>query len=258
MPGGEALPPRLHSTGSPMTTCLGRGPHFLAYDTWKSIEDRIRVAKKDGKGGPAGMGLQRGRRRYGQRAHSQLTGRRPDAFGCPAGYADGFGGSNDNLLGQGDAGMGMPDAATPGPGSLASPGLAPAYPDSLSVSERGGGDDRSFPPKDSSNLPSGDMKVKEAPDDVEQVSSTRTRKWWLRTVWTSTWLIPSFLLSLVGHVEHPDVRLAWRKKINIFWLIFLVNIVVVYIVVFGRLLCPEYFKAWTLDEVAGRQGESDI
>ncbi|KAH6891643.1 chitin synthase 6 [Coprinopsis sp. MPI-PUGE-AT-0042] len=235
------------------------GHVFLTYDTWKSVEDRVRAAEKDGKGGPAGYGGYEGDEdELGTEYTHGGPGEGQMLLGVPAGYAGGFGGSNDNLLGQGGAGMSMPDAATYGPGGLTSPGLAPAYPGSPSVSERGGGD-RGFPPKDSNNLPSGDMKVKEAPNAVEQIPSTRTRKWWLRTVWACTWLIPSFLLSSVGRMKRPDVRLAWREKVTIFWLIFLFNgIVIFYIVVFGRLLCPEYDKAWTLDEVAGHQGDNDI
>ncbi|KAH6899274.1 P-loop containing nucleoside triphosphate hydrolase protein [Coprinopsis sp. MPI-PUGE-AT-0042] len=235
------------------------GHVFLTYDTWKSVEDRVRAAEKDGKGGPAGYGGYEGDddEMSAEYTHSG-PGEGQMLLGVPAGYAGGFGGSNDNLLGQGGAGMSMPDAATYGPGGLTSPGLAPAYPGSPIVSERGGGD-RGFPPKNSNNFPSGDVKVEEAPNAVEQIPSTRTRKWWLRTMWARTWLIPSFLLSSVGRMKHPDVRLAWREKVTIVWLVFLFNgIVIFYIVVFGRLLCPEYDKAWTLDEVAGHHGDNDI
>ncbi|KAH6911943.1 hypothetical protein BKA70DRAFT_1076341, partial [Coprinopsis sp. MPI-PUGE-AT-0042] len=75
--------------------------------------------------------------------------------------------------------------------------------------------DRGFPPKDSSNLPSGDMKVKEVPNAVEQIPSTRTCEWWLKTVWACTWLIASFLLSLIGCMKGLCVRLAWCEKASI-------------------------------------------
>jgi chitin synthase len=102
------------------------------------------------------------------------------------------------------------------------------------------------------------MKVKAAPNAVEQIPSTQTHKWWLRAVWVYIWLIPSFLSS-IGRTKCPDVRLSWREKVTIFWLTFLFNgIVIFYIVVFGRLLCLEYDKAWTLEEVSGHQGENDI
>lgn len=71
-------------------------------------------------------------------------------------------------------------------------------------------------------------------------------------------MIPDFLLKMVGRMKRPDIRLAWREKLTIFWLIFLFNgIVIFYIVIFGRLLCPNYDKAWLTNEVAQHQGEND-
>ncbi|KAG2012867.1 chitin synthase [Coprinopsis cinerea AmutBmut pab1-1] len=70
--------------------------------------------------------------------------------------------------------------------------------------------------------------------------------------------MPSFLLHRIGRMKRPDVRLAWREKFTIFWLIVLFNaLVIFFIVMFGRLLCPEYDRAWSLDEVATHQGEDD-
>ncbi|KAJ7038600.1 chitin synthase-domain-containing protein [Mycena alexandri] len=46
-------------------------------------------------------------------------------------------------------------------------------------------------------------------------------------------------------MKRPHVRLAWREKLAIFLLIFLLNArVVFYIIVFGKLLCPKFDKAW--------------
>ena len=65
------------------------------------------------------------------------------------------------------------------------------------------------------------------------------------------------MLQFVGRMKRPDVRLAWREKVTIFWLIFLFNaLVIFYIVEFGRLLCPN-FKAWGPSEVAQHQGSND-
>jgi chitin synthase len=59
-------------------------------------------------------------------------------------------------------------------------------------------------------------------------------------------------------MKRPDIRLAWREKVTIFWLIFLFNAVVIfYIVLFGRLLCPNFNKAWSINEVNQHQGDSD-
>jgi chitin synthase len=59
-------------------------------------------------------------------------------------------------------------------------------------------------------------------------------------------------------MKRPDIRLAWREKVTIFFLIFLMNaIVIFYIVEFGRLLCPDFDKAWSLTEVAQHTGKND-
>ena len=62
----------------------------------------------------------------------------------------------------------------------------------------------------------------------------------------------------MGRMKRPDIQLAWREKFTTFWLIFLLNAVIIfYIVSFGRLLCPNYDKAWNLQQVRTHTGETD-
>ncbi|KAJ7590720.1 chitin synthase [Mycena floridula] len=94
---------------------------------------------------------------------------------------------------------------------------------------------------------------------VEEIPTTRTRRLWLILVWLNTFWIPNFLLSSLGRMKRPDIRLAWREKVTIFMLIFLLNaIVIFYIVEFGRLLCPSFDKVWASNEVAQHTGTDDI
>ena len=61
-------------------------------------------------------------------------------------------------------------------------------------------------------------------------------------------------------MKRPDIRLPWREKVSIFWLIFILSAVVgvFYIIIeFGHLLCPNFDKAWTSNEVAEHQGTTD-
>ncbi|EIW83186.1 glycosyltransferase family 2 protein [Coniophora puteana RWD-64-598 SS2] len=93
----------------------------------------------------------------------------------------------------------------------------------------------------------------------EQLPATRQRRIWLFLVTITTFFIPDFLLSWLGRMKRPDVRLAWREKFTIFFLILLLNgIVLFYIIVFGRLLCPNFDKAWTANEVAQHTGTNDF
>ncbi|KAH0536150.1 hypothetical protein FGG08_006954 [Glutinoglossum americanum] len=99
----------------------------------------------------------------------------------------------------------------------------------------------------------GDRKV------VTRQPITKTRRIWVTFVWALTFLIPSFVLRFVGRMKRPDVRMAWREKLVLVFLIFLLNgTVVFYIIEFGRLLCPNYDKAWSQKQVSTHQGDSDF
>lgn len=93
----------------------------------------------------------------------------------------------------------------------------------------------------------------------ERLPTTRVRRYWLYLTWLFTWWIPSFLLTHVGRMKRPDVRLAWREKFTIFILIFFANLVVLfYIIAFGVILCPNFNKAWSTGEVAQHTSSNDF
>lgn len=94
---------------------------------------------------------------------------------------------------------------------------------------------------------------------VESAPITVSRRVWVTIVWALTFWIPSHLLRDVGHMKRPDVRMAWREKLVLVAGIFLLNVsIVFYIIVFGRLLCPNYDKAWNPKEVSYHQGNDDF
>ena len=85
------------------------------------------------------------------------------------------------------------------------------------------------------------------------------RKAWIYFVWALTFWIPSPLLRFVGRMKRPDVRFAWREKVVLCLLILFINAAMVFwIIWFGRLLCPNFDKAWTVEEVNTHQGQSDF
>jgi chitin synthase len=105
------------------------------------------------------------------------------------------------------------------------------------------------------NLPAS----KSPPKPVEVVPTTATRRWWVRFVWLCTWWIPSFLLSWIGNMKRSDIRMAWREKVTICFLIFgLCGVVIFYVIFFGKLICPEFDKAWSLDELKAHTAENDF
>jgi len=95
--------------------------------------------------------------------------------------------------------------------------------------------------------------------DVTVQKTTFGRRLWVLAAYMATFWIPSFLLSSIGRMKRPDVRLAWREKVLLMMLICLLNgSVIFYIVEFGNLLCPNFNKAWNAKEVGYHQGDSDF
>jgi chitin synthase len=88
---------------------------------------------------------------------------------------------------------------------------------------------------------------------------TKGRKMWVVLVWALTFWVPSPLLTHVGRMKRPDVRMAWREKLALVMLIFFMNaFVVFYIIAFGKLLCPNRDKVWSRKEVSFHQGDDDF
>ncbi|KAF2762157.1 hypothetical protein EJ05DRAFT_448546 [Pseudovirgaria hyperparasitica] len=94
---------------------------------------------------------------------------------------------------------------------------------------------------------------------VTEQPISKTRKIWVFVVWAFTFWIPSPVLKLVGRMKRPDVRMAWREKLVLCLLIFLLNATIIfYIVFFGKLLCPNKDKVWNRQEVSYHQGDDDF
>lgn len=105
------------------------------------------------------------------------------------------------------------------------------------------------------SLDPGDAKGKHV--ETEEVDFSR--RVWVGFVWAMTFWIPSFLLSFVGRMKRPDVRMAWREKVVLVWLIFVMNAIIVFVIIFlGRLICPNFDKAWLQTEVAQHTGSNDF
>ncbi|KAI6101709.1 glycosyltransferase family 2 protein [Pisolithus croceorrhizus] len=235
---------------------LGHRSIWLAYDAWKTVEDGLRATEKE----------QRKQETDGAAGEDEESMAGDE--GTEYTHADAAleNESRDNLLiarvGTHGSRYQDPNQAAPYGGSgLLSPNVVvPAYTDSGDGwgSEWG---------KKGTSVPGSVPASKEgargtvanpAPAAVEEVPTSRSRRWWLFIVWTLTGLIPSFVLRFVGRMKRPDVRLAWREKLAIFMLIFLLNgVVIFYIVEFGRLLCPDYDKVWDSSEVAQHTGNND-
>ncbi|KAF9443985.1 glycosyltransferase family 2 protein [Macrolepiota fuliginosa MF-IS2] len=225
---------------------------WIAYAAWKGVEDQVRAAEKESRNSAEGEeedGVEDGT----EYTHQEAAGLAPQSgyFGAE---------SADNLLhapelGYAGGGLQTPTMGGGAPrsfgGTATDEGGAWSDWDKKSPSGPGGS-----PPIGGSNK---GILVKEVtPNAVEEVPTTRSRRWWLWMVWATTFWMPGFLLKYVGRMKRPDVQLAWREKVTIFWLIFLLNATIIfYIIEFGRLLCPGFDKAWSVTEVGQHQGQDD-
>lgn len=78
--------------------------------------------------------------------------------------------------------------------------------------------------------------------EVEEVKTSGSRKRWLAVVWLLTWLIPDFMIRLIGRMPRKDVRMAWREKLAINMMIWTSCLFVAFfIVVFPMLICPKQY-----------------
>lgn len=97
------------------------------------------------------------------------------------------------------------------------------------------------------------------PKSVRSEPIEISRRIWIGFVWALTFWIPSFSLRYIGRMKRPDVRFAWREKLVLMLIIFLLNATIIfYIAIFGRLLCPNYDKVWNSEEVATHAADNDF
>ncbi|KAG2202701.1 hypothetical protein INT46_000760 [Mucor plumbeus] len=79
-------------------------------------------------------------------------------------------------------------------------------------------------------------------DESEEDESKMTagRKRWLFFVYFCTWWIPSKFMVWCGRMKRKDVRIAWREKVTLCMLIFLMCAFVIwFLVFFGEIVCPK-------------------
>jgi chitin synthase len=228
---------------------LGNRRVWLSYSAWKMVEDPLRAMEKDLRKGPGDEGESAVGDDNTEYTHQE--GLVPPTGGY-------FNESADNLLltRTGTNGTQWQDPngeLSYGGGGLNTPNLSKGF-GAWDSDQKG-----ETPPYSPNPAKDGEMIVKEAPTAVEEVPSSRSRRWWLFIVRLFTWWIPGFLLRIIGRMKRPDVRLAWREKLTIFLLIFLLNgTILFYIAVFGQLLCPNLDKAWTTSQVAQHTGSNDF
>lgn len=83
------------------------------------------------------------------------------------------------------------------------------------------------------------LKGKPKKKRVPSTNLSRSRQLWLVITWAITWWIPGPLLGWIGRMKRPDIRLAWREKFSLCFLIFLLSAAMVwFIAFFSHIICP--------------------
>ena len=208
---------------------VGHRMIWLTYPAWKVVEDVLRASEKDHKRGGTEVGDDESVLPDDATEYTHQESLTPGAY-----Y--GGGESEDNLLltRTGTHGTQYRDPAFPTPHTPSNP-ETPAYSDAEGWGSEWDKKGGSATPPDAGMSKEGDLVAK-APNTVEEVPTSRSRRNWLYVVKATTWWIPAVALSKLGRMKRPDIQLAWREKVTIFWLIFLFNcIVIFYIIEFGRL-----------------------
>jgi chitin synthase len=60
-------------------------------------------------------------------------------------------------------------------------------------------------------------------------------------------------------MKRSDIRMTWREKVTICLIIFgLCGTVIFCIIIFGRLICPEFDHAWNANELMGHNTDNDF
>ncbi|RYC55811.1 hypothetical protein CHU98_g10398 [Xylaria longipes] len=93
--------------------------------------------------------------------------------------------------------------------------------------------------------------------EVEEYRDSPSRKRWVFTVYLLTWFIPDFLIRWAGRMPRKDVRMAWREKLAINFIIWFSCLVAgFFIVVFPMVICPKQyvFSAAELSKYDGKDG----
>ncbi|KAG6041677.1 hypothetical protein E4U41_002951 [Claviceps citrina] len=95
--------------------------------------------------------------------------------------------------------------------------------------------------------------------EIEEYRDSPSRKRWVFTVYVLTWFIPDFLIRWLGRMPRKDVRMAWREKVAINMLIWLMCLLAAFfIILFPMLICPKQnvFSASELSSHDGKDGNS--
>ncbi|KAH7327910.1 class VII chitin synthase [Stachybotrys elegans] len=185
-------------------------------------------------------------------------------FPPPAGVESSLHGSGEPMMHNRNYSQGNMSHITLGQNPQAAPSIAPTAMRNAAAGDYGlGSKGDTYKPDKDTLWDDGDLANMLDPETakgkkVETVPVTARRRAWVIFVWCLTFWIPSFTLRYIGRMKRPDVRMAWREKLVLVFLIALINAAILFVIAgLGNVLCPDFDRAWTRSEVAQHTGEND-
>jgi chitin synthase len=91
---------------------------------------------------------------------------------------------------------------------------------------------------------------------AEVLKETSARRRWVALCWLLTWWVPSPFLRWFGRMKRMDVRQAWREKLALNMIIWLMCACAVFVIaILGNLICPTE-HVFSTSELAGHTVEN--
>ncbi|KAI0198921.1 glycosyltransferase family 2 protein [Astrocystis sublimbata] len=78
--------------------------------------------------------------------------------------------------------------------------------------------------------------------EVEEYRDSPSRKRWVFAVFALTWFVPDFAIRWIGRMPRKDVRMAWREKLAINFIIWFSCLVAAFFIIgFPMVICPKQY-----------------
>ncbi|KAI9597706.1 chitin synthase-domain-containing protein [Syncephalis fuscata] len=120
------------------------------------------------------------------------------------------------------------------------------------------GENEETPLTEQKKVPQYENAQYDPPEDEEEDEVSRQRRCWVCCTWGLTWWIPEFCIRICGRMKREDIRMAWREKVAICIIIFLMCATAIcFILLLPKLLCPTTYL-FTTDELSHYQGTDAI
>ncbi|RCI02657.1 hypothetical protein CU098_009947, partial [Rhizopus stolonifer] len=99
--------------------------------------------------------------------------------------------------------------------------------------------------------------IQEKDQAEDKPKTTKARGCWLIMTWIMTWWVPSFFLQRMCGMKRADIRMAWREKLTLCCLIFLLcGVMIWFIAFFGQLVCP-HIDLYTQSELQAKNDKDN-